>query len=82
MSNISHDYIENYIRGLIPENHGIISEMEHYAKENNVPIVHPEVAQFLRVIIKTKGIKGFLKLVQQSGILLLLWLKLRAAIAR
>lgn len=61
MSNISHDYIENYIRGLIPENHGIISEMEHYAKENNVPIVHPEVAQFLRVIIKTKGIKRILE---------------------
>lgn len=61
MSNISHDYIENYIRGLLPENHGIISEMEDYAKENNVPIVHPEVAQFLRVIIKTKGIKRILE---------------------
>lgn len=61
MSNISHDYIEEYIRGLIPERDGYIKTLEDYAELNNVPIVHPEVAQFLRVLIKSHGVKRILE---------------------
>lgn len=61
MSNIAHDYIEDYIRNLIPERKGPIKAMEDYALENNVPIVHPEVAQFLRVLIKSHGVKRILE---------------------
>lgn len=61
MSAISHDYIETYIRGLIKENNGYIKEMEDYAVENNVPIIHKEVAQFLKVIIKSHNIKKILE---------------------
>lgn len=61
MSNIAHDYIEEYIRNLIPERKGHIKVMEDYALENNVPIVHPEVAQFLRVLIKSHGVKRILE---------------------
>lgn len=61
MSNISHDYIEDYIRGLLPVRSGIIGDMEKYALDNNVPIIHPEVAQFLRVLIKSHGIKRILE---------------------
>lgn len=61
MSNISHDYIENYIRGLIKDNEGYIKYMEDYAIENHVPIIHKEVAQFLRVIIKSHKIKSILE---------------------
>ena len=61
MSNIVHDYIEDYIRGLLPGRDGQVKEMEEYAKENNVPIVHPEVAQLLNVLIKSKGIKNILE---------------------
>jgi predicted O-methyltransferase YrrM len=61
MSNIAHDYIEEYIRGLIPPKKGYIKEMEDYAIENDVPIIHPEVAQFLKVIIKSHGIKRILE---------------------
>lgn len=61
MSDISHDYIENYIRGLIKDNSGYIKLMEDYAIENNVPIIHKEVAQFLRVIIKSHKIKNILE---------------------
>jgi len=61
MSNISHDYIEEYIRGLLPTRNGIIGDMEKYALENNVPIIHPEVAQFLRVLIKAHGVKSVLE---------------------
>lgn len=61
MSNISHDYIEEYIRGLIPEKQGYIKIMEDYAGEKNVPIIHPEVGQFLKVLIKSHGVKKILE---------------------
>jgi predicted O-methyltransferase YrrM len=61
MSNIAHEYIEDYIRGLIPPRKGHIKVMEDYAIENDVPIVHSEVAQFLRVLIKSHGIKKILE---------------------
>lgn len=61
MSNIAHDYIEEYIRGLIPEKQDHIKSMEEYAKEKNVPIIHPEVGQFLKVLIKSHGVKKILE---------------------
>lgn len=61
MSNIAHDYIEDYVRGLLTERKDCISEMETYAAENNVPIIHPEVAQLLRILISTKNIKSILE---------------------
>lgn len=61
MSNISHDYIEDYIRGLIKDPEGYLGEMAQYAQENHVPIIHPEVGQFLKVIIKSHGIKSILE---------------------
>ncbi|KMT21312.1 O-methyltransferase [Clostridium cylindrosporum] len=61
MSSVSHDYIEDYIRGLIKDNEGYIKTMEDYAIENHVPIIHKEVAQFLRVIIKSHNIKNILE---------------------
>jgi len=62
MSNISHDYIEEYIRALLPVRTGTIGELEKYAIENNVPIIHPEVAQFLRVLIKSHKVKNVLEI--------------------
>lgn len=61
MSNIAHDYIEEYIRELIPEKQGHIKVMEDYAKENDIPIIHPEVGQFLKVLIKSHGVKKILE---------------------
>ena len=61
MSNVSYDYIEDYIRGLIKDHKGYIKCMEDYGIENNVPIIHKEVAQFLKVIIKSHNIKSILE---------------------
>ena len=61
MSNIVHDYIEEYIRELIPEDLGIIKELEDYAKNNDVPIIQKEVAKLLSIIIKSHGIKNILE---------------------
>jgi predicted O-methyltransferase YrrM len=54
MSNVAYDYMEEYIRSLIPENTGILKELEDYAAENSVPIIHREVGNFLRFIINLK----------------------------
>lgn len=62
MSNINEDYIEDYIREVIPESKGLLKEIEKYAEENHVPIVHPEVAQFLKVLIKVKKPKKILEI--------------------
>lgn len=47
---ISYDYINEYIRKTIKENKGILKELEEFAAENYVPIVHPEVARLLLVL--------------------------------
>lgn len=61
MSNIVYDYVEDYIRSLLPENEGILKEMETFAEANRVPIVQPEVAKFLSFIIKIKNAKDILE---------------------
>jgi predicted O-methyltransferase YrrM len=61
MSNVSYDYIEDYIRGLIPKKTGDLKALETYAEENHVPIIHPEVGQFLRVVIKSHNVKRILE---------------------
>lgn len=62
MSKINEDYIEDYIREVIPESSGYLQVMESYAKENHVPIIHPEVAQLLRVLIRIKKPKNILEI--------------------
>lgn len=50
-SYINHDYITDYIRDVIPERVGLLNELEQYAAENHVPIVQPEVARLLSVLV-------------------------------
>lgn len=61
MSNINLPYIEKYIRDLLPENKGLLKDMEAYAKENNVPIVHKEVGVLLQVMAKSISAKKVLE---------------------
>jgi len=42
LSKITYDYMEDYIRGLIPERTGTLKEIEDFARENGVPIVQKE----------------------------------------
>ncbi len=62
MSNINHDYIENYIQALLPDSKGILKDMEDYAKEYNVPIITPDVRTLLSILIKTSGAKRILEI--------------------
>lgn len=61
LSNISEDYILEYIRDILPKREEYLEEMERYAIENHVPIIEPEVAQFLRVLLKSKKPKDILE---------------------
>lgn len=47
---ICYDYINDYIRKTIKCNEGLLKDLEHFAEENHVPIIHPEVARMLVVL--------------------------------
>ncbi|OPJ56971.1 protein-L-isoaspartate O-methyltransferase [Alkalithermobacter paradoxus] len=60
MSNIVNELVEKYIQDTLKsEIH--LSQMEEYAKENNVPIIQKEVAKFLKVLLKTHRPKRILE---------------------
>ena len=42
--------LNEYLRSLLPQNEGLLGELEQYAKEPYIPIMQPEVAQFLKVM--------------------------------
>lgn len=54
MSGVAYDYMEQYIRGLIPQSEGILKELECFAQENSVPIIQKEVGKFLELMINIK----------------------------
>lgn len=62
MSNIVLPFIEEYIRKTLPNNTGLLGEMELYAEENHVPIVHKEVGVLLQVLTKATNTKKVLEI--------------------
>ncbi|WP_459480640.1 O-methyltransferase [Clostridium saccharoperbutylacetonicum] len=62
MSEITYDYMEEYIRGLIPDRDGILNEIENFARENGVPIVQKETGVFLEFMTGMKKPKRILEL--------------------
>lgn len=51
MGGVTLDYMEDYIRSLIPEKEGRLGELAKYAEENGVPIVQKETGRFLEVMM-------------------------------
>jgi predicted O-methyltransferase YrrM len=62
MSGITHDYMEQYLRELIPSNTGILEDLENFALENRVPIVQKETAKFLELMVTITRPKKILEL--------------------
>lgn len=54
MSGVTYDYMEEYIRNLIPEDDDKYKELEDFAMENKVPIVQKETAKFLEFMVNMK----------------------------
>lgn len=62
MELINKQYVVDYIQSVIPKNTEALRVMEDYAHENHVPIVHPEVAQLLKVMLNIKKPKKILEI--------------------
>ena len=54
--------LNEYLRSLLPESHGLLKELEEYAKEPYIPIIQREVAQFLKVLFSYTPPKRLLEI--------------------
>lgn len=61
MAKIVDELVEDYIRDLLPERSELLSELEEYALEHNVPIIHPEVGKLIDFVIKSSNVKSILE---------------------
>lgn len=59
---INLDYITEYLHEVLPETNGYLHEMEKYASENDVPIIHREVRALLDVLCKIHKPKKILEI--------------------
>lgn len=74
MSNISTEAVDKYVKKVVPKRNEILTRLEVYAHENHVPIVTPEVGQFLRTMVATIQAERILEVgtaIGYSGILML-----------
>jgi len=65
--NINHEYITRYIRRTLKKNEGLLSEIEQFAKENEVPIAQPETMRFIEVLLKSTRVKSVLEIGSAIG---------------
>lgn len=56
-----------YLDRLMPDNTGLLAEMEAYAAEHNVPIADREVARFLEVTARSNGARRVLEIGMAIG---------------
>ena len=62
MSGVTFDYMEEYLRGLIPNRDKDLLELEKFAIENRVPIIQKETAKLLEFMISMKEPNNILEL--------------------
>lgn len=62
MSNINEESIEKYVRYLSSNKENPFKDIEKYAIDNHIPIIHPEVAQLIRVLINITKPKKILEI--------------------
>lgn len=59
---ITHPEIEAYLKGLLPQRHPVLLEMEEEARGRGFPIVGPLVGTLLALLTKTMGARRVLEL--------------------
>jgi predicted O-methyltransferase YrrM len=62
MEGITFDYMDEYLRGLIPESEVFLKELETFAEENKVPIAQKETINYIKTMINIKKPKRILEL--------------------
>jgi len=66
-NNINHDFINRFLRGILPVRKEKIIELERYAAENDIPICIPEVANFLNTLISSSKAQDILEIGSAIG---------------
>jgi caffeoyl-CoA O-methyltransferase len=61
------DDVEEYLYGLMPERDAVVSEIEDYAEQNNVPIIGPAVARLLSLFVQISGAKRIFEMGSAIG---------------
>ena len=61
MSNIVNELVQDYIRDTLKDKEGLLKELEDYAVEHRVPIIHKEVSELLKVLLKVQKPKRILE---------------------
>jgi len=67
MKIINSPYVEKYIYSILPKRDAVLSEMERYAKRNDVPIVGPAVGRMLAQLVQLIGAKRIFELGSAIG---------------
>ncbi len=60
-NNIVQSYVSDYLNTLMPKHTGILARLEQDAAEQQIPIITPEVASLMEVLIKTTNPKHILE---------------------
>jgi len=61
------DDVEEYLYGLLPERDAVISEIEDYAAQHDVPIIGPAVARMLALFVQVSGAKRIFEMGSAIG---------------
>lgn len=61
MNEIVQDYIEDYIRGLIPDGDLSLAAFRKRAIADEIPIIHSEVQNYIEILIKSRNIQSILE---------------------
>ncbi len=67
MDNINREYIDSYINSLIKEDNNKLKEFREYCEERNLPIIHKEVGQFIKLIINQINAKNIIEIGTNVG---------------
>jgi len=61
MSDVVHNYIENYLRGLLPDEVEKLAELRKKAEAEQIPIIYPEVRNLMEMLIKNHRVATILE---------------------
>jgi predicted O-methyltransferase YrrM len=66
-SGYTQEDVENYLYGLLPPRSPVLSEMEDYAAQHDIPIIGPAVARLLTLLVQTSGAKRIFEMGSAIG---------------
>ena len=59
--------VDDYIYSLLPPRDSVVSEIEEYAAEHDIPIIGPAVARFLAMLVQVSGAKRIFEMGSAIG---------------